>query len=70
MNGVNKKIFGSQLPVWEPETILCAGDAELRKKYGIRFISSLFCKKRNRSHTQTHDNNNTTNDHTKNHPPH
>jgi len=27
------------------------------------------CKKSNRSHTQTHDKNNTTNDHTKNHPP-
>ena len=26
--------------------------------------------KRNRSHTQTHDKNNTTNDHTKNYPPH
>ena len=26
--------------------------------------------KRNRSHTQTHDKNNTTDDHTKNHPPH
>ena len=26
--------------------------------------------KRNRSHTQTHDKNNTTNDHTKNHSPH
>jgi len=26
--------------------------------------------KKNRSHTQTHDKNNTTNDHTKEHPPH
>ena len=32
--------------------------------------SDMTCKKRNRPHTQTHSNNNTTHDHTKDDPPH
>jgi len=36
----------------------------------VRAFFLCFCKNRNRSHTQTQDKNNTTNDHTKYHSPH
>jgi len=35
---------------------------------GNMYLTGGEGKKRNRSHTQTHDKNSTTNDHTKNHP--
>jgi len=37
---------------------------------GAAATGILSCEKKNRSHTQTHDKNNTTNDQTKDRPPH
>jgi len=52
------------------------GRYQVRANPLLRFVShtmhsyyTFLLSKRNRSHTQTHDKNNATNDHTKNHPP-
>ena len=56
---------------WRPgSTEASLGGACMKLKRSACECECVLCKKRNRPHTQTHDPDNITDDHAKNHPPH